>query len=277
MPPLDPSTIVIRSLEHREEYEACVALQRLIWGDDFADCVPATILMVTQRVGGVTAGAFDPTGRLLGFVYGISGVRDGRLVHWSDMLAVHADARALGLGRRLKLFQRDRLLERGIEVAYWTYDPLVARNAHLNLNVLGARVTEYVPHMYGDTGSQLHRGLDTDRFIVEWRLSDPAVAGVLRGERPPLAAEVATAPILSHGIDLDRSLPAGPWIRVEVPGDIEQVKAAFPDVARAWQALFRRVFLHYLNAGYRVVACSHGADRRRFFYVLTNAPLVATA
>ena len=119
--------VTIRPLETRAEHEACVALQRDIWGQDFADVVPATILMVSQQVGGVASGAFDARGRLIGFVFGISGVRNRVTAHWSDMLAVRPEARGRGLGRRLKLHQRELLLAVGIERVYWTFDPLVAR------------------------------------------------------------------------------------------------------------------------------------------------------
>ena len=180
--------VTIRPLETRVEYEACVALQRDIWGRDFVDVVPATILMVSQQVGGVASGAFDAEGRLVGFVFGISGVRDRVTAHWSDMLAVRPEARGRGLGRRLKLHQRELLLAVGIERVYWTFDPLVARNARLNLMTLGASPVEYVSNMYGDTGSRLHRWLDTDRFIVEWRLAGPGGRAAPRrhaGGAPP--------------------------------------------------------------------------------------------
>ena len=165
--------VTIRPLDSRGDYDACVRLQREVWGADFVDVVPATILMVSQRVGGVAAGAFDADGRLLGFVFGISGLRGGEPVHWSDMLAVRPEARGAGLGKRLKHFQRGQLLERGVRRMLWTYDPLVARNANLNLNGLGAAPVEYVVDMYGDTHSTLHAGLETDRFVVEWRLDAP--------------------------------------------------------------------------------------------------------
>lgn len=134
--------VEVRPLQSGDEYRACVALQRETWGADFGEVVPATILKVSQRVGGLTAGAFDETGELLGFVFGLTGLEAGRPAHWSHMLAVREDVRDLGIGRRLKEFQRDFLLPLAVEVIYWTFDPLVARNAHLNLNLLGAQVTE---------------------------------------------------------------------------------------------------------------------------------------
>src|ERR671914_1083048 len=171
LPPPAAGALEIRPLRTTDELMACVELQRATWGETFSDLVPASILKVSQRVGGVTAGAFDAAGRLLGFVFGLTGVERGRVVHWSDMLAVREGARDLGLGRMLKEYQRDVVRSMGGTVIYWTYDPLVARNAHLNFNKLGVCVAEYVEDMYGETDSQLHRGLGTDRFVVAWPVS----------------------------------------------------------------------------------------------------------
>src|SRR5580765_6451652 len=160
---MSDSEVEIRPLRTQEELHACVDLQRETWGNEFTDVVPASILKVSQRIGGVAAGAFDDQNHLLGFVYGLTGVERGRIVHWSDMLAVRPEARDLRLGRRLKEFQRMAVRKHGAEVIYWTYDPLVARNAHLNFNVLGVHASEYVQDMYGDTDSELHRAIGTDR------------------------------------------------------------------------------------------------------------------
>ena len=296
-----PSAVTIRPFASRADYDACVRLQREIWGEHFVDVVPATILMVSQRVGGVSAGAFDAEGRLLGFVFGISGICDGEPVHWSDMLAVRPEARGVGIGKRLKLHQRDRLLERGIRRVLWTYDPLVARNANLNLNGLGARPVEYVVNLYGDTRSALHAGLDTDRFIVEWRLdyrapagkaragtaaappdsdaapaATPAVAapgkaGTAAGPPNALAAHPPTAPI----VDLDWSATAGalstdPCVRVAAPADIDAIKAADPARACAWQQTQRRAFTWYLANGYRVSGFEHHAAPDDSYYLVTR-------
>ncbi|MFQ5677277.1 MAG: hypothetical protein ACE5G1_15395, partial [bacterium] len=122
--------IQLRQLETQEEYEACVQLQRATWGEHFSECVPPAMLMITQKVGGVAAGAFNSKNQLVGFVYGLTGIKDGKLVNWSHMLAVRKELRGQGLGLKLKLFQRELLLKKNVELIFWTYDPLVARNAH---------------------------------------------------------------------------------------------------------------------------------------------------
>ena len=241
-----PDDVKLRPFETRGDYAACVELQRAIWGHDFADVVPATILMVSQRVGGVSAGAFDREGRLIGFVFGMTGFDRSGPVHWSDMLAVRPEARGRGLGRRLKFYQRDLLLAQGVRRMLWTYDPLVARNANLNLNGLGARPVEYVPNLYGDTRSPLHAGLETDRFVVEWRLDEPPAA------RPAGTGEDDETPIIDATLPGGARLPDGPAARIAVPADIDALKTADPVHARAWQRIHRRAFGWYLERGYRV-------------------------
>ena len=274
---------IIRPFATRADYDACVRLQRETWGEHFVDVVPATILMVSQRVGGVSAGAFDADGRLLGFVFGISGIRDGELVHWSDMLAVRPEARGTGLGRRLKHFQREQLLERGIRRMLWTYDPLVARNANLNLNSLGARPVEYVVNMYGDTRSSLHAGLDTDRFIVEWRLdrqapvgAEPAAGTAPAGSAPRLEGTGTTAVVDPDWFARQRPLPTDPCVRVAAPADIDGIKGADPAWARAWQQAQRRAFTWYLANGYRVAGFEHRRPPDDSHYLVTTAPNPAT-
>ncbi len=263
-----PRGTTIRPLASRADYDACVRLQREVWGERFADVVPATILMVSQRVGGVSAGAFDADGRLLGFVFGISGIRGGELAHWSDMLAVRPGFRGAGLGKQLKRFQRDLLLERGIRRMLWTYDPLVSRNANLNLNSLGAVPVEYVVNMYGDTRSTLHAGLDTDRFVVEWDLAAAAPAG-----SGPAPERPETTPVVDLAWSAaERPLPADPCVRVAAPADVDALKAADAACARAWRRTQRRAFTWYLRKGYRVSGFDHRPAPADSHYLVTRAP-----
>ncbi|HYO12137.1 MAG TPA: GNAT family N-acetyltransferase, partial [Thermoanaerobaculia bacterium] len=118
-----PADLTFRPLSSLPDYEACIELQRMTWGRDFSDVVPLSILKIVQKVGGIAAGAFAPDGRMLGFIFGVTGVRDGRPLHWSHMLAVDPEARDLGLGTRLKLYQRELLVQSGVEEMQWTYDP----------------------------------------------------------------------------------------------------------------------------------------------------------
>lgn len=212
--------------------QACVDLQRRTWGDGFAEIVPRSILKISSRLGGLVAGAFEGD-EMLGFVFGLTGVEDGRVVHWSHMLAVAASARNHGIGRRLKEFQRAEMARMGVTVIYWTFDPLVARNAHLNLNVLGVRVTKYVEQMYGESTSPMHRGIGTDRFIVAWPVSDADLA-----RRRAEAAQK----------------PNGDTIAVEVPTDIEKLQQSDAAAARAWRERTRGQLQQALATGYTVRA-----------------------
>ena len=182
--------ITVRHLSGADELDACVRMQRETWGADWV--VPYPMLLVSQKLGGILAGAFEGDGPMLGFVFGVPGVIAGEIVHWSDMLAVHPDARNRGIGRALKTFQRDAVRAMGIKTMYWTYDPQVARNAHLNLNILGAEVTEYVPDMYGP---------GTDRFIVRW--------GLDRQTRPSVGAPEGRIEIPATRAEFERAFAAG--------------------------------------------------------------------
>lgn len=248
--------IELRALKSHADLNAGVELQRLTWGADYTDCVPASILKVSQLVGGVSAGAFAADGRLVGFVYGLTGVREGRLVHWSHMLAVLPEYRNHGVGRRLKEFQRDSLRGTGVEKIEWTFDPLVARNAHLNLNRLGATVDAYVPDMYGDTGSALH-AFGTDRFIVSWPVAGATPVSALA----QLPDSWRRAPILDGGE------PDGAVARIEIPRDVESMNVAD---ARVWRAETRGAFVRALGAGYRVVAFVPGSPTCSYILARTQ-------
>ena len=280
LPPPAAGALEIRPLRTTDELLACVELQRATWGDTFSDLVPASILKVSQRVGGVAAGAFDGDGRLLGFVFGLTGVERGRVVHWSDMLAVREDARDLGLGRMLKEYQRDVVRSMGGTVIYWTYDPLVARNAHLNFNKLGVWIAEYVEEMYGDTDSELHRGLGTDRFVVAWpvaRHESEAHAVASRRLGTDKSDALRLAPLLNPDLadgtvpDLSVVQKTRPqYVRVVIPRDIFAVQTHSLDAAGRWRHSTRRAFQWGLARGYSVRGVYADDGGAWSYYVLTS-------
>lgn len=262
------SSVSLRPLAGPEELEACVELQGAVWGEGFTDRVPAAILQVTQKIGGFLGGAFDGE-RLVGFVYSLLGSQEGQVIHWSHMLGVHPDARGEGLGRRLKLFQREELLERGVRRVLWTFDPMSSRNAHLNINRLGAHVVEYVPNMYGAaTGSPLHTG-ETDRFVVRWDLDSARVKWAVESDlprEPPRAAFEApiVAPASLAGGAEELEALEDP-VRIAVPPDL---RALGPRDLQIWRESIRRAFLAYLRRGYAVQSFHREPASRRCTYVL---------
>jgi chorismate synthase len=252
--PREVGGLVLRPLAGAAEYDACVALQRETWGDDFQEVVPPTILWVAQRIGGVAAGAFEGD-RLLGFVFGLTGVEHGRIVHWSDMLAVRGDARGRGVGRLLKEYQRELLLPHGIEVIYWTFDPLEARNAHINFAHLGISARTYMRDVYGAGTSTLHAGLGTDRLLAEWWIREA------RSGRPVAAwSDVEPAlPAVGDAPGEPRTALDAARVSIAVPADIQALKRNDPALARAWRATARAAFEAYLSRGYTVTGFRRGA------------------
>jgi predicted GNAT superfamily acetyltransferase len=261
------SAVVIRPLASLADYRACVELQREIWGDAF-EVVPAAILQVSAHVGGVALGAFHANGQLAGFVFGLTGVEGGRIIHWSHILGVRPDMRNAGIGRALKEYQRQELERRHIGEMYWTYDPLIAKNAHFNLNVLGARVVRYAPDMYGETASPLHHGLATDRLVVVYDTARPP-----RDASANLALDDACTPVLTARPQPgDPALPPGgepaPRARIEVPADFAQLLADAPAEARAWHVATRKHFQWALTHGYTVTGLHRDPVSSRCFYML---------
>ena len=246
------------------EYEACVDFQEEIWGQGFSEKVASAILMIANRLGGLAAGAFDDEGGLQGFVFGLTGTADGKLVHWSDMLAVREGGRDRGLGTRLKEYQRDVLLGRGVGEMRWTFDPLQGRNAYVNFSKLGIVSREYVENMYGLTGSPLHQGVGTDRLVASWSMDSPRVETRLAGAFPPPSPE--GYPGIPGVVSVQESGATGDFpspgeltlelteahLLLPVPADIEEVMRADMPLAVRWREATREAFHHYLSRGYEV-------------------------
>jgi predicted GNAT superfamily acetyltransferase len=173
--------ITIQPLIALDEFQRCVEIQGEVWGYEDSDIVPRRMFLLAQKIGGQVIGA-TAEGEIIGFAMALPGYRDGQTYLHSHMLAVLPEFRNAGIGRRLKLAQRDDAIARGIERMEWTYDPLEIKNAYLNLTKLGAISRRYAANFYGPSSSPLQGGLPTDRLYAEWWLRSPRVEAALRGE-----------------------------------------------------------------------------------------------
>lgn len=290
----------IRPLAHYAEMKRAVDFQRLIWGSGFSEVVPAVVFWFASRTGGIVAGAFDDSDTMVGFLFGMTGWDGARPIHWSDMLAVLPSHRGQGLGFALKRYQRDRLLETGVTTVHWTFDPLEARNAHINFARLGVTSHEYIRDAYGASNSPLHEGIGTDRLVVTWALDSARVRrrmegvgegeageggeavgeGQAGGERQAGGESQAAGQGPAGGgvehdggeevnpegaaLRLDLSAPRV-WLRV--PTDIQSLKTRDPPAARRWREETRAGFEAYLGRGYEVREMVRGGEVGRYLLV----------
>jgi predicted GNAT superfamily acetyltransferase len=186
--------ITIRELTEHADFAQAVELQKEIWGFNDLETLPVRLFVVAHKIGGQVFGAFDED-RMVGFLLALPGIRRGGLQYLhSQMLGILPEYRDHGVGRRMKLRQRDHAMSHGIQLIEWTFDPLEPRNAFFNLCRLGAIVRRHVENQYGRTTSSLHTGLPTDRFVAEWWLRTEHVDRVLSGETagaPPIVERIS--------------------------------------------------------------------------------------
>ena len=234
-PPIE--RIRIRKCEGIEEFKACVALQKEVWEFADADLVPLRMFVVSEKIGGQIIGAFDGD-NLIGFAFSIPGARSGHPYLHSHMLAVREQYRNYGLGRSIKLVQREDAIAKGFELMEWTFDPLEIKNAYLNLVRLGAIARRYIINQYGISSSPLHAGLPTDRLIAEWWLKSKRVTALLERNQPP-------------AFDIQQ--------KITVPAEIYAWKSSSGDRKKAAevQKRNREAFLRSFTGGYSAL----GYDR----------------
>jgi predicted GNAT superfamily acetyltransferase len=233
-------SVVIRSCQGLDELRACVALQKEVWNFSDSDLVPLRMFVVAEKVGGQVMGAFAGN-EMVGFALSVPGTRSGHVYLHSHMLAVRKDHRNSGLGRGLKLLQREEALSRGIELIEWTFDPLEIKNAYLNIEKLGAIVRRYNINQYGITSSPLQGGLPSDRLIAEWWLKSERVETLLvSGKNPHVESQT----------------------EINVPAQIYEWKAA-PETRREAQAVQERnreQFLRAFDTGLAVLGYDRDAE-----------------
>ncbi len=243
--------IEIRHCHGLTEYERCVELERIVFGDQIT--VPSAIFIVAEHTGGQILGAFDGA-RMIGFTLALSGHHGEKPFLHSHMTGVLAEYRDRGIGRQLKEFQRTDALKNGIALIEWTFDPLEFRNAHLNFMRLGAVARRFLPNCYGVTNSELHGALPTDRLIAEWWLDSPRVRGIFSGGVAP-APDPATARVIS------------------VPKDFARQKNTGHDSAERTQTRARHEFRELFHQGYVATAMHDHGDAME--YILQPAASIA--
>jgi len=186
---LSSGNLELRRCHGIEEFRACVALQKEVWNFSDVELVPLRMFVVADKVGGQVIGAFEAS-KMIGFALAVPGARSGHIYLHSHMLAVRKEYRNAGLGRRMKLMQREDAMARGIDLIEWTFDPLEIKNAYLNIEKLGAIARRYNINQYGITSSPLQGGLPSDRLIAEWWLKSKRVASLLeKGKNPAFQTE----------------------------------------------------------------------------------------
>ena len=285
------SPFTLRLLKSWEEFLAAEEIQRIVWQmPDWRDAVPANFMIAAQKCGGMVLGAFDSQEQLIGLAFSFIGLdehgTDRILRHHSHMLAVLPEYRSQKLGAKLKFKQREIALAQKIELVTWTYDPLLALNANLNIVRLGAIARRNTRNAYGEMTDGLNAGLESDRFEVEWWLNAPRVQHCAQGRIPRAswdgleragAQQVFDVVFDTHGsprIQHVNELTASHAL-LEIPNDLGAVKLASLDLAREWRARTRESLEHAFANGYAAVdfVFAEIDGRQRAAYVLSNEPL----
>jgi len=244
------SGIKIREVSTIAEYDACIRLQRDVFGLPDLEISPRRHLIVSHRAGGWTLGAFVGND-LIGFVHHLAAVKDNYIFGYSHMMAVATDYQNQGVGAQLKWAQRERALAEGRDYIKWTFEPMRARNAHFNLNRLGVVVREYAVNFYGTDYSTdpaekgRVSGMDSDRLFASWDLKAPRVESFSRGEEFPLG-EPARA--------------------IEIPGDFSSLLKIDSENAKREVLRVREEFVGALNEGFVCRGFARDEKRPRYLF-----------
>jgi predicted GNAT superfamily acetyltransferase len=226
-------SLTVRRCHGLSEMSTCMEIERAVWGSADIDIVPLPLFVIADETGGQVLGAFDGQ-RMVGFALAFAGVHERRPFLHSHMAAVLEPYRNSGVGRAMKLFQRQEALGQGIEAIEWTFDPVEIANAYFNF-CLGAVARRFLPNFYGITTSPLHAGLPTDRLVAEWSLNSPRVR---RAVSPSTRTKL---PMLKNKRKL---------ARIHVPAEFAALKRAQPEEAARVQGEIRQEFEHWLGLGY---------------------------
>ncbi|MFW6129286.1 MAG: GNAT family N-acetyltransferase [Candidatus Aminicenantaceae bacterium] len=266
--------IEIKEISSDSDLQRCVFIQKEVWMHIDEDVNPVHQFIVSLHTGGMLLGAYRNK-KLIGFVYSFPAIHQGKTVQHSHLLAVLPEYRGEKIGKRLKWAQLDWAVKNGYDLITWTFDPLQALNANLNLHTLGAKTYDYYFNFYGAIPSlMLGKNIPTDRFLIEWRIKEKEVYDRKRGLYEQYDVQAIPKALFRNEHEKNDSLPAEPelslkdrLILVEIPCRINNFSRS-PDFIREWQKNLRKVMEHYISQGYQGEDFIAG---KRCFYVLKKS------
>lgn len=248
----------IRVVQSEEEFLALEHIQQIAWERILTT---APMLKISSQLGGIVLAVFPTEQKTpIGFVYSFPAIQKRELWHHSHLLAIHPDWRGKGLATALKWAQREQVLAQGLSHMTWTFDPLVARNAHLNLNKLGAIVREYHPAFYPTSGD-----FPNDRLMVEWDLSSKPRSTPATPTEGPFILQVTAD---GQPSTINTNWKAHPTLWVEVP----QQEPTDDDLCLAWRLALREALYPPLQHGYTLTRLNK--ENGRTFYVLEQSEVL---
>jgi predicted GNAT superfamily acetyltransferase len=242
------NSYIIRNCNTFDDYEQCMALQRRVWNIGDLDITPARIYVISQNAGGFLLGAFTPENELLGFLHTFPAFGENReFIYYSHMMAVVPEMQNSGLGRELKLAQRQRAIDNQVKQIIWTFDPLQSRNAHFNINKLGCIVRRYKVNFYGAANASVFdAGIESDRLMAEWWVDNPRVAAALKSGYTITETDLF----------------------VQVPIDFAQVRKRSLAEAKEWRERVRTHFQQFFAQGLVCTGFERGNEQRlsRYYF-----------
>ncbi|OJW12261.1 MAG: hypothetical protein BGO49_16350 [Planctomycetales bacterium 71-10] len=248
--------VVLRRAETPADYRACQDAQRKAWGiSEDGYVIPAATMVGANLHGGLVLGAFEPDGAAVAMSFGFLGRVEGRTCLYSQLTGVVPGRQSLGLGREMKLLQRDFARAEGLETIAWAFDPLQSGNARFNLAKLGARVRRYVDDMYGPRTDALNAGVPTDRVIAEWDVAVEPEPVADPGDAPSLIAT-------RDGLPTAVAAPATDRLWLPIPRDVAALRKSRPEAAEAWRKAVRQAMASAFAAGYEAAGFLRDADPR---------------
>ena len=270
--------IEIKRVEKIDDLFRIAEIQQIVWSGDSLVVTSPHLVKVHVELGALMLGAYSRDGKIIGFAYSFPGSRRGERMHWSHMLGVIPDFRGIGLGKELKWRQRDEVLKENMALCCWTFDPLQAVNARLNIVSLGATACEYLVDAYSSRDGYLDGGLPTDRFVARWKLNSQRAIDSRAGK--PLRIQLLPETIPLAYVVEDSSegcLPSKPNLKLEdefiglqIPADINAIRTNSLQIANVWRLTTRETLTNYFKMGYSLVDCltPKESETPHFLYIL---------